>query len=56
MNSRDPDDPATTQYLAHKVGTVENLKYLTLVTYADISAVNPTAMTSWRAEQLWRSI
>jgi [protein-PII] uridylyltransferase len=54
MNSRDPDDPATAQYLAHKVGTVENLKYLTLVTYADISAVNPTAMTSWRAEQLWQ--
>jgi len=54
MSSRDPDDPATTQYLAHKVGTVENLKYLTLVTYADISAVNPTAMTSWRAEQLWQ--
>jgi len=54
MNSRDPDDPATAQYLAHKVGTVENLKYLTLVTYADISAVNPKAMTSWRAEQLWQ--
>jgi len=54
MSSRDPDDPATTQDLAHKLGTVENLKYLTLVTYADISAVNPTAMTSWRAEQLWQ--
>jgi len=54
MNSRDPEDPATAQYLAHKVGTVENLKYLTLLTYADISAVNPSAMTSWRAEQLWR--
>jgi len=54
MSTRDPDDPATTQDLAHKVGTVENLKYLTLVTYADISAVNPTAMTSWRAEQLWQ--
>ncbi len=54
MNGRDPFDPATAEYLAHKVGTVENLKYLTLVTYADISAVNPTAMTSWRAEQLWQ--
>jgi [protein-PII] uridylyltransferase len=54
MNGRDPFDPATAQYLAHKLETVENLKYLTLVTFADISAVNPTAMTSWRAEQLWQ--
>ena len=36
-------DPATAEYLAHKVGTVERLKHLTLVTYADISAVNPSA-------------
>ncbi|HUJ22624.1 MAG TPA: hypothetical protein VLX58_13925 [Bryobacteraceae bacterium] len=54
MNSRDPFDPATAQYLAHKVGTVENLKCLALATYADISAVNPTAMTAWRAGQLWQ--
>ena len=54
MNGRDPFDPATAEYLAHKVGTVERLKHLTLVTYADISAVNPSAMTSWRAEQLWQ--
>jgi [protein-PII] uridylyltransferase len=54
MNGRDPFDPATAEYLAHKVGTVERLKLLTLVTYADISAVNPSAMTSWRAEQLWQ--
>jgi len=33
---------------------VERLKHLTLVTYADISAVNPSVMTSWRAEQLWQ--
>jgi [protein-PII] uridylyltransferase len=36
------------------VETVERLKALTLLTYADISAVNPTAMTGWRAEQLWQ--
>ncbi len=54
MNARDLDDPATAEYLAHTVGTVERLKMLTLLTYADISAVNPTAMTPWRLEQLWR--
>ncbi|HWB96253.1 MAG TPA: hypothetical protein VG672_06110, partial [Bryobacteraceae bacterium] len=54
MHSRDPDDPATAQYLAQRIGTVERLKALTLLTYADISAVNPTAMTPWRAEQLWQ--
>jgi [protein-PII] uridylyltransferase len=54
MNSRDPSDPATARELAERVGTIEDLKYLTLLTYADISAVNPEAMTPWRLEQLWR--
>jgi [protein-PII] uridylyltransferase len=54
MNGRDPDDPATARSLAQKTQTLENLRYLTLLTYADISAVNPTAMTTWRLEQLWR--
>jgi len=40
--------------VAHQMGTVERLKVLTLLTYADISAVNPTTMTPWRAEQLWQ--
>ena len=53
MQSRDMLDPATAQFMAHQVGTVERLKGLTLVTFADISAVNPGAMTPWRAEQLW---
>jgi [protein-PII] uridylyltransferase len=54
MNGRDPFDPATARHLADVVGTVENLQRLTLVTYADIAAVNPTVMTPWRAEQLWQ--
>jgi [protein-PII] uridylyltransferase len=54
MHSRDIYDPASRQYLAHQMGTVERLKALTLLTYADISAVNPQAMTPWRAEQLWQ--
>lgn len=54
MNSRDLSDPATIEGVARKVGTVERLRSLTLMTYADISAVNPEAMTSWRLSQLWR--
>ena len=54
MNARDLNDPATARELALRVGTVERLKYLTLLTFADISAVNPDAMTPWRLEQLRR--
>ena len=54
MFSRDMDDPQTIIDVAHQMGTVERLKVLTLLTYADISAVNPTTMTPWRAEQLWQ--
>jgi [protein-PII] uridylyltransferase len=54
MTSRDLDDPGTARELARSVETVERLKALTLLTYADISAVFPGALTPWRAEQLWR--
>ena len=54
MNGRDLEDPATGRFLTNRVGTQERLRQLTLLTYADISAVNPTAMTPWRLEQLWR--
>jgi [protein-PII] uridylyltransferase len=54
MNGRDLEDSATARYLTSRVGTEEQLRSLTLFTYADISAVNPTAMTPWRLEQLWR--
>jgi [protein-PII] uridylyltransferase len=54
MQSRDLFDPQTLTDVAHQVETVERLRLLTLLTYADISAVNPTVMTPWRAEQLWQ--
>src|SRR5450759_3097864 len=54
MFSRDVFDPRTIRDVAHQVGTVGRLKVLTLLTYADIGAVNPTSMTPWRAEQLWQ--
>jgi [protein-PII] uridylyltransferase len=53
MSSRDLYDPATARLLARGIGTLERLKVLTLLTYADISAVNPGALTPWRLEQLW---
>jgi [protein-PII] uridylyltransferase len=55
MSSRDLHDPATARILADRIGTLERLKLLTLLTYADISAVNPAAMTPWRLEQLWET-
>lgn len=55
MHSRDLSDPSTARELAAKVGTLERLKYLVLLTYADISAVHPEAMTPWKLEQLWRT-
>jgi [protein-PII] uridylyltransferase len=54
MQSRDLFDPQTIRDVAHQVATVERLKALTLLTYSDISAVNPNVMTPWRAEQLWQ--
>jgi len=32
----------------------ERLQRLTLLTYADIHAVNPEALTPWKAEMLWQ--
>jgi len=54
MTSRDLHDASTAKHLAERVGTLEQLKMLAILTYADISAVNPQAMTPWRLEQLWR--
>ncbi|MGH9660261.1 MAG: HD domain-containing protein, partial [Bryobacteraceae bacterium] len=54
MHSRDMDEASTIEALARRVGTVERLKALTLLTWADISAVNPSAMTPWRQSQLFR--
>jgi [protein-PII] uridylyltransferase len=50
---RDIFNSETVNGLAQKVGTPEYLKLLTLMTYADISAVNPEAMTRWKSENLW---
>lgn len=54
LQTRDIRDPATARELAPTVGTVERLKALVLVSYADVSAVYPGAMTPWRAGELWQ--
>jgi [protein-PII] uridylyltransferase len=51
---RDIFDPETIHAFAEKVGTPENLKMLCLLTYADIKAVNPEALTPWKAENIWQ--
>ncbi len=54
LRRRDVYDPQTVRELAIKLGTSERLKLLTLMTLADIKAVNPEALTPWKAENLWR--
>jgi [protein-PII] uridylyltransferase len=39
---------------AEKTSTHTQLKMLTLMTYADIKAVAPDALTPWKAENLWQ--
>lgn len=54
ISGRDLSDPEVITEIAAKIGTVERLRLLTLLTWADISAVNPTAMTPWRRQSLWK--
>jgi [protein-PII] uridylyltransferase len=51
---RDIFDPGTVAAFAEKMGTTERLKMLALLTYADIKAVNPEALTPWKAENVWQ--
>jgi [protein-PII] uridylyltransferase len=51
---RDIYDPKTVEAFSEKVGTPERLKMLSLLTYADIKAVNAEALTPWKAENVWQ--
>jgi [protein-PII] uridylyltransferase len=51
---RDIFNPETVAAFAEKIGTPERLKMLTLMTYADIKAVNPEALTPWKAENVFQ--
>jgi [protein-PII] uridylyltransferase len=55
MSGRDMDDPATARLLAERAGTIERLKLLAVMTYAQIAAVGAADKLSWRLEQLWRA-
>ena len=54
LQRRDIFDPETIRAFAEKIESPERLKMLALLTYADIKAVNPEALTPWKAEMLWR--
>lgn len=54
VQRRDIFDPSTVSTFAGAVGNQERLQRLCLLTYADIHAVNPEALTPWKAEMLWQ--
>jgi len=54
VQRRDIFDPATVSAFAAGVVTQERLQRLCLLTYADIHAVNPEALTPWKSEMLWQ--
>jgi [protein-PII] uridylyltransferase len=51
---RDIFDQENVHTLGEKIGSPMLLKMLTLITYADIKAVHPDALTPWKAENLWQ--
>ncbi|HEV2418738.1 MAG TPA: [protein-PII] uridylyltransferase [Terriglobia bacterium] len=54
VTRRDIFDTETLRSFAVKMATPERLKMLCLLTCADINAVNPEALTPWKAEMLWQ--
>lgn len=53
--TRDLDDRAGLASALETIGTVENLKLLTIMTVCDTGAVNPDALKPWRRDQIWRA-
>jgi len=51
---RDIFDPETIRDFTEKIGSKQQLRALTLMTYADIKAVHPDALTPWKADNLWQ--
>jgi len=55
MTGRDLDDPSAVRQLADRVGTIEQLRVLAMITYARIAAASDADRLAWRLEQLWRA-
>ena len=51
---RDLADPNVIAQFAKLVGTREDLRMLCLLTYADMKAVSPEVLTSWKEDLLWQ--
>ncbi|MDE3148398.1 MAG: HD domain-containing protein, partial [Acidobacteriota bacterium] len=51
---RDIFDHENVRSFAEKIASPQILKMLTIMTFADIKAVNPDALTPWKAENLWQ--
>jgi [protein-PII] uridylyltransferase len=51
---RDIFDLENVRGFADKIGSPMLLKMLTVMTFADIKAVNPEALTPWKAENIWQ--
>jgi [protein-PII] uridylyltransferase len=51
---RDIFDLENVRGFAEKIVSPQLLKMLTIMTFADIKAVNPEALTPWKAENLWQ--
>ena len=47
--TRDPDDPATVDLVAERIGSSEALSLLTALTEADARATSPKAWSTWRS-------
>jgi [protein-PII] uridylyltransferase len=55
IGGRDLDDPAIVRSLAERIGTIERLRALTVLTYADLTATYYEPIMLWRLDQLWRA-
>jgi len=50
---RDPADIDTLQVFCRKIRSRTSLKYLCLLTYADLKATSPLVWTEWKRDLLW---
>jgi len=51
---RDLSDPHVIEQFAELAGNVEDLRMLTLLTYADVKAVNNEVLTPWKEDLMWQ--